>query len=272
MKNLLTFLLLFASITAISQDKIIKKNSEIINCKVTEIAADEVKYYYSENSKLVFGIDKALVEKIEFATGEVIEIEDNTFKNPEYYANQGKRALKINFLSPLFGTTEFAYEQSIKSGKSWETALGIVGLGNDIADINPRGVYGKFAYKFIKSPDFYMNRMHYSHILKGAYFAPEIAVRIMSYDKNRWNDYNYYSSSVQKPTIEREDNFSVALMLKIGKQWIFDDVFLIDIYTGIGYGFGGDDYEGLPYGFIVAPNEFPIAMTSGIKIGWVFGK
>ena len=266
MKNLVIFLLLLLSINAISQDKLIKKNSEIINCKVTEIAADEVKYYYTDNPKLIFGIDKALVEKIEFSTGEVIEIENNTFRNPEYYANQSKQALKINFLSPLMGSTEIIYERSIKPSKSWETALGIVGLGNDIQDINPRGIYGKFAYKFMRDPDFYMNRMHYSHILKGAYFAPEIAVRYMSFD----NHYYYYYDN--NSSEDREDLFTLALMLKFGKQWVFDDAFLLDIYAGVGYGFGTNEYEGMPYGFIVAPDEFPIAFSSGIRVGWVFGK
>ena len=266
MKDLVIFLLLLLSINAISQDKLIKKNSEIINCKVTEIAADEVKYYYADNPKLIFGIDKALVEKIEFSTGEVIEIENNTFRNPEYYANQSKQALKINFLSPLMGSTEIIYERSIKPSKSWETALGIVGLGNDIQDINPRGIYGKFAYKFMRDPDFYMNRMHYSHILKGAYFAPEIAVRYMSFD----NHYYYYYDN--NSSEDREDLFTLALMLKFGKQWVFDDAFLLDIYAGVGYGFGTNEYEGMPYGFIVAPDEFPIAFSSGIRVGWVFGK
>jgi len=267
MKNLVIFLLLLLSINAISQDKLIKKNSEIINCKVTEIAAGEVKYYYADNPKLIFGIDKALVEKIEFSTGEVIEIENNTFRNPEYYADQGKHALKINFLSPLMGSTEIIYERSIKPSKSWETALGIIGLGNDIQDINPRGVYGKFAYKFMRDPDFYSHRMHYSHILKGAYFAPEIAVRYMSFD----NHYYYYYSD-NNYSEDRENLFTLALMLKFGKQWVFDDAFLLDIYAGVGYGFGANDYEGMPYGFIVAPNEFPIAFSSGIRVGWVFGK
>lgn len=273
MKNPIILLLLLLSINAISQDKLIKKNSEIIDCKVTEIAADEVKYYYSDNPKLIFGIDKALVEKIEFSTGEVIEIEINTFRNPEYYADQGKHALKINFLSPLMGSTEIIYERSIKPSKSWEIALGIVGLGNDIQDVNPRGVYGKFAYKFMRDPDFYSHRMHYSHILKGAYFAPEIAARYMSFDSYIYGHYydssgNYHSNYSE----ERENLFTLALMLKFGKQWVFDDAFLLDIYAGVGYGFGANDYEGLPYGFIVAPDEFPIAFTSGIRVGWVFGK
>jgi len=63
------------------------------------------------------------------------------------------------------------YEQNIKPGKSWETALGIIGLGADPQDVNPRGVYGKFAYKFMRNPDFYSTKMHYSHILKGAYYG-----------------------------------------------------------------------------------------------------
>lgn len=273
MKNLLTFLLVFVTISAISQDRIIKKNSEIINCKVTEMAADEIKYYYEDRSKLIFGIDKALVERIEFGTGEVIEIEGNTFMDAEYYANQNKHALKVNFLSPLFGTTEFAYERAIKPGRSWETALGIIGLGNDVQDIDPRGVFGKFTYKFIRNPDFYINRMHYSHILKGAYFAPEIAIRYMSYDSYSY-DY-YYDSNGQyhgNNSEGREKLVTLALMLKLGKQWIFDDVFLLDIYAGVGYGIGADNYNGLPYGFIVAPEDFPIALTAGVKIGWVFGK
>lgn len=273
MKNLIVFLLILLSLNALSQDRIIKKNSEIINCKVTELAAGQVKYYYSDNPKLIFGIDNALVEKIEFSTGEVIEIENNSFKNSEYYVNQSKHALKINFLSPLVGSTEIIYEQNIKPGKSWETALGIIGLGFDPQAVNPRGVYGKFAYKFIRNPDFYSTKMHYSHILKGAYFAPEIAVRYMSFDSHNYDYYydsngNYHSNNSD----DRKELFTLAFMLKLGKQWIFDDSFLLDIYGGVGYGFGANDYEGLFYGFVVAPDEFPIAFSGGVRLGWIFGK
>jgi len=61
----------------------------------------------------------------------------------------------------------------------------------------------------------------------------------------------------------------MAILLKLGKQWVFDDSFLVDIYGGVGYGFGGDDYDVLSYGFIVA-SEVPVAFTGGIRIGWVF--
>jgi len=266
MKILIILLSALLTINAFAQDKIIKIGGAVIDCKVTEIAADEVKYYYADNPKLIFGIDKVLVEKIEFSTGEIIVMEKNTFKDPEYYAGQNKHALKINFTSPLTGSTELVYEQSVKPGKSWETALGIIGLGFDPQDYNPRGVFGKFAYKFMKDPDFYMQRMHYAHVLKGGYIAPEIALRYMSFVSDEY----LYTVNSNVETSDRKENFALAVMLKFGKQWVIDDSFLVDIFGGIGYGFGGDDYEILNYGFIVGDEEVPIAFTGGIRLGWVF--
>lgn len=265
MKTLITIFLAFISLSAIAQDKIIKKTGAVIECKVTEIASDEVKYYYAENPKLVFGIDKVLVEKIEFSTGEVIVMEENTFKNPEYYVGQHKHALKINFLSPLFGSTEFVYEQSVKPGKSWESAVGIIGLGFDLPDNNAKGVYGKFAYKFMKDPDFYLQRMHYSHILKGVYLAPEVAIRYLAYDTYSYSYRNDYYST----TSERAKEFSMAFFLKFGNQWVFNNSFLVDLYGGVGYGIGGDDEDAVMYGFIITP-EVPMSFTGGLRIGWVF--
>jgi hypothetical protein len=264
MKKILTFGLILIAFTAISQDKIVKLSGEEIACTVTEIASAEVKYYYEKNPKIIFGIDKALVDRVEFSTGEVIKIEGNTFNDAAYYTNQNKKALKINFLSPLMGSTEIVYEQNYKPGQSWEVALGIVGLGIDQMDINPKGAYGKFAYKFIRTPDYYMQRMHYSHILKGAYFAPELALRYVKYD--RWNYDYWYSDGSRTST----DEFAFALTLKFGKQWVFNDAFVVDSYFGLGYGLGNDNYDALNYGFIVGGEDFPMAVTAGLRIGWAF--
>jgi hypothetical protein len=266
MKTLIILLLALLSLSAISQDKIIKTSGDSIKCKVTEIDATQVKYHYANNPSLSFGLDKALVEKIIFETGEVVKMEGNSFKNAEYYAKQNKHALKINFLSPLMGSTEFIYEQSIRPGRSWEAAIGIIGLGADPQDYNPGGVFGKFAYKFIRDPDFYMQTMHYSHLLKGGYFAPEIGIRYMGYDA-----YNYNYGTGQESNI-RKERFDVALMMKLGKQWVFDDAFLVDVYAGIGYGIGGNVDDALNYGFIVGSGDFPVAFTTGIRLGWVFKK
>jgi len=268
MKKLTLFFLLLTSFAAFSQDRVIKNSGDTLNCKVTEIGTDQIKYYYSNNEKLIFGIDKALVKRIEFSTGEVIKIESNSFDNPEYYINQNRNVIKFNFLSPINTNLEFIYERSIKPGRSWETSLGIIGLGWDPNDYNPRGAYGKFAYKFIRKPDYYMQRMHYAHILKGAYIAPELAMRYTSYESYVYSDYDWQTYVSEK----RIDDFSVALTLKFGKQWVFDDGFIVDLFLGIGYGFSsksGDSYDVIPYGFIVA-SEVPLSFTGGLRIGWAF--
>ena len=269
MKNILIIVLLFLTISTFAQDKIIKKSGEIINCKVTEVAADEVKYFYSDNPKLIFGIDKAKLEKVEFSTGEVIAIKSDSFKDEDYYANQKKRALKIAFLSPLFGHTEISYEQYIEPGRTWEVALGIIGLGIDQYDNNAQGVYTKFAYKMIRKPEYYSQRMHYSHILKGAYIAPELALRYVSYDSDSYGTYDYNTGIYSGNTTTREKEFGIALTMKFGKQWVIDNNFIIDFYVGVGYGIGGEQQNGpLLYGFIAGPPEMPLAFTSGLRIGW----
>jgi hypothetical protein len=267
MKYLLSLFLIILSITTFAQDKIIKNTGDTINCKITELGATQVKYYYSDNPKLVFGIDKALVKKVKFATGEIIAMDKNSFNNDEYYANQSKHAIKVNFLSPLTGSLELTYEQNIKPGRSWETSLGIIGAGIDVMDVSPFGFYGKFAYKFIKSPDYYIQTMHYSHILKGGYIAPEIALRYFTYDKHDYYYYGDYNNTSQ----ERTDNFSFAIMLKLGKQWVFNGAFIVDLYFGVGYGLSANNhYDTFTYGFIAGDEEFPMSGTAGIRIGWGF--
>ncbi|MGE4288041.1 MAG: hypothetical protein AB7E36_05080 [Salinivirgaceae bacterium] len=264
MKKILTLGLILIAFVAMSQDKIVKLSGEEIACIVTEIASAEVKYYYEKNPKIIFGIDKALIDRIEFSTGEVIKIEGNTFNDAAYYSNQNKKALKINFLSPLMGSTEIVYEQNYQPGQSWEIALGIVGLGIDNQEINPKGAYTKFAYKFIRTPDYYMQRMHYSHILKGAYFAPELAFRYVKYDRRNY-DY-WYSDGTKTAT----DEFAFAFTLKFGKQWVFNDTFIVDTYFGLGYGMGKNNYDVLNYGFIAGDDDLPMAVTAGLRIGWAF--
>lgn len=112
-----------------------------------------------------------------------------------------------------------------------------------------------------------MQRMHFAHILKGAYLAPEVAVRYLTYEKYGY----YYGNNYNNYTPGRGAEFSMAIFLKFGKQWIFDNSFLVDFYGGIGYGIQEEYDDALTYGYVVM-SEVPIALTGGIRIGWVFGK
>ena len=162
------------------------------------------------------------------------------------------------------GSTQFTYERSLRPGKSIEATLGIIGLGFDPQEVNPRGATFKIGYKFIKTPDYILPGMRSSHILNGGYIRPELIFNAYSYE-------NYYYDYMYNPEASsRTNSFSGAIVLNIGKQWVFSDSFLIDFYIGAGYGFASDsgdmDYH---YGFAGGFSEFPIALTGGLRIGFL---
>ncbi len=265
---LLILIVNILSLTGFAQDKIIKTDKDTIQCQIKEIGDDEIKYIRNDfRGDIIFGIDKNKVSRIIFSDGKELTF-TNSMYDPAQYERQNKNALKIGFLSPLFGATSFSFEHSLKPGSSLEATLGIIGLGTDIGGDNARGLYLKFGYKFIKSPDFYLKGMRYAHILKGAYIRPEIS--FSDYKINPYLDF-YYNES-QSGSISRENhNTMFAVMINFGKQWVMQDRFLIDWFTGFGYGFGhSNDSEPFHYAFTGGVPEFPLAITSGLRIGVLF--
>lgn len=262
-------IILFISLSGFAQDQIIKKNADTLNCKVKEIAMDEIKYSLPDfPSDVSFSIDKDAVSKVIFNNGKELEIKKE-MTNPANYMDNKKNAIKVDFLSPLTGNTTFSYERSLKPARSIEGTLGIIGLGADYNDLDPRGAFVKFGMKFIKSPDFYLRGMRYAHVLKGAYIRPEIQFGYYSRLNDVYN-YDYYYNYYEYA--EREENFTMAIMLNIGKQWVFDNSFLVDWYVGVGYGFdsNSDDYNEYHYSFVNASEDVPLSFTAGLKIGFLF--
>jgi len=264
----LKFVMLFSFFFALTaelsaQDLIIKKDTDTLYCKVREIGTEEVKYALPDYpSDLLFSLTKEKISKLIFENGKEMSFQ-NEMDNPMNYSDQNKNAIKIDFLSPLTGNTTFAYERSLKPGQSIEATLGVIGLGFDPNNYSPRGSFVKFGMKFIKSPDFYLKGMRYAHILKGAYVKPEIGFGFFSkytdiyYDP--WD--SYYSTT-------REDYFSMIVQVVVGKQWVVNDIFLVDFYGGVGYGFDGGDGE-YHYGYAITP-EVPLSFSAGLKIGVLF--
>ncbi|MCD4696659.1 MAG: hypothetical protein K8S16_10515 [Bacteroidales bacterium] len=266
---LISLMLIIFSATLFGQDVIHKRNSETINCKVKEIGVDQIKYSLPEyDEDLIFSIDKENVKKIVFENGKEMAFEKE-MTNPENYAENYRNAIKVDFLSPLTGNTTFSFERSIKPGQSWEATLGLIGLGVDPRDRNPSGFFTKFGYKFIKSPDFYLRGMRYAHILKGGYVKPEIIIGYYSRDYEMY-DYNYNTWSSSYYT-ERRDVLNGAIILNLGKQWIYSNSFLVDFFVGVGYGFDSDNYEeNYHYGHQTATEEVPLSFAAGLKIGFLF--
>ena len=133
-----------------------------------------------------------------------------------------------------------------------EFTLSLIGLGFN----NPEDAVGlgmKAGYKFIRSPDHFIRGMRYAHILKGGYVKPELSfARYTLRSKN-------------------EDVVKAALMVNLGKQWIFSDVFLVDLYFGVGYGMTTSRIEDpeYPHDFVVVDPEFPLALDAGFRLGFL---
>ena len=96
-----------------------------------------------------------------------------------------------------------------------------------------KGAFVRFGYKFIKSPDYYLRGMKYAHILKGSYIRPEILFGSYS-ESYSYQEYNYYGYPSNTTTTINDRITYGAFQLSFGKQFIFNDLFLVDYYLGVG--------------------------------------
>jgi hypothetical protein len=263
-KLLLLGVALFLGFQSFAQDRIIKKDQSEILCTVIEIGLDEIKYKSRDQTdQIVYSIDKDQILKIVFENGRV-QVIDNDMKNPVYYADQKKWMIKTGILGPLTSQMNFSLEKSIRPGRSLEATLGIIGLGFS-NDWNAGGAYLKAGYKFIATPNYSMRGMRYSHLLKGFYIRPEVAFSAFSRDDS-------YSTN-------RDDIVGGAVLLNLGKQWVFDDAMGLDLFFGVGYGFDNwsitvdypyyGDEPVYHYGWFNGTQEVPIAFTAGLRIGFL---
>ncbi len=281
---LFSFTNLFSQVTL---DTIYKKSGKIMVVKVTEVLPDVVKYVYHNGAdSIIMGVDREELKKIAFANGAVQSFIAEMI-NPEHYADQHKSDLKMDFLAPTLYHVSIAYERSIKPGMSWESGVSIIGIGNRPEDYRTtNGAIMSGGLKFMLSPDYYASRQHYAHILKGGY------IRIQGYLGYYTESYASYLNSnnngyyyTQTPFTEK-DNYTVgALHIQFGKQYIFDNIFLFDIYAGLGYDFvsvssnnpDANNYTfdasnngGYYYNFLGLGGSVPLSLSAGMRIGILF--
>lgn len=246
-------------------DKLIKRDSTIINCEVREIGDDEIKY--SEEgirSDILIGIDKNKVAKILFADGREMIIKDS-MNNSEEYGKQRKNAIKVNVFLPLSGAFELGYERSLVPGRSFESSIGIIYGGNEQqASMEASGIFIKAGYKFIKDPDFYLKGMRYAHILKGSYIKPELALSTFSYDKSKLT--GWLNLSPEKPIGSAT---TLAVLLNVGKQVVYSNRFVFDWFIGAGYILGGR-VESLRYFAFTGTSGSSFTLSGGVRIGLLF--
>ena len=273
------FFILFIFVLGASshaQDKVYRKNGEVLKVKIIEISSTEIKYrIYGEADGPIYVLEKDRIKKIEYENGRV-EKPVADIKDPEQYSDQLKKAIKINFLSPLFGYTQFSYEKSLGVGKSYELTMAIIGAGkNQTIDLytypqaekkNQFGIALGAGYKFNKLPDFLFGRTRFTHLMQGAYAKPNFYL-------GNYSENVVVNKGTGQYVVERQNVTFGALQLELGKQWVFGDKFLLDLYWG--FGIGADNkkedyyYDTEAYNYIIQRlgTSPGFALNGGIKLG-----
>ena len=275
-KGVLLLLCCLLGSSLYAQDKIHKKGGEVLEVKILEVSPDEIKYkLFSDPDGPIFIIDKDRILKVVYASGRS-ETYQNTLDDSELYIGQKNQNLKLNFLSPLLGYTHLSYERHLRPGRSMEFSLGIIGLGKkqyiedwgeDKLIEKQAGAFASFGYKFIRLPDFKTRNQKYTHVMQGAYIKPE--VMLGHFGRNAYDDSNIKT---------REKITFGGVLINLGKQWVYSDLFVLDIYGGIGYSFSDErdddeDYfnynRGRYYGMLSTGDDSSIGFSGGIRVGFM---
>jgi hypothetical protein len=283
MRTLFLFIvsMLLVATSLKAQDKIYRKNGQVVKVKILEISSSEIKYrIWGDDNGPIYVLEKDRIKKIQYENGRV-ETPTLDIKDPEQYEDQLKKAIKVNFLSPLSGYLQFGYEKSTGVGKSYELTMAIIGAGkNETIEYssypnlktekrNQFGVAVGAGYKFNKLPDFLFGRTRFTHIMQGAYAKPIL------YLGNYSENVVVYKTNQQ--VVERQNVTFGALQIELGKQWVFGDKFLLDLYWG--FGIGADNkkdnndyfYNNEAYNYVIQRlgTSPGFALNGGLKIGFL---
>lgn len=240
----ITFLiicLLFSGVFLFAQDKIYRQNGKIVEAKIIEVSSSEIRYKeYNNPNGPIYVLEADRIKKIVYENGKEEKFEDN-LKDPERYEGQLKKAIKLNFFSPLYGYTEIGFEKSTGVGKGFEISAGFIGLGkseridwyyNQVDNVkkSQSGAFISGGYKFGKLPSFILfGKTRMSHIMQGTYVKPILYLGYYKENQIVEKGNSTYEVGKQKVTFG-------ALQIELGKQWVFGNKVLLDIYYGLGYG------------------------------------
>jgi hypothetical protein len=264
-----TLLLIFAiAVTALvtdvtAQDVIVLKTGDKVEAKIIEINDVEVKYReYNDPDGIIFTMSRGKIREIRYETGRR-EKEEPEEMDEAYYVDDGKHAVKLNFIALANATTILLYEYGLNPGSSLEAALKINGLGFNNQE--ERSGFGfDVGYK-VKMGSLFRKRGSYrpKHFLAGGYFKPVVGFNYVKFDEG--HDYNKYTY--------------VHFGFDFGVQWVLRNAIALDLFLGWHYyggnfedKYGGDTGSG---GFINDGNLFGdsnSALSIGMNIGGVFGK
>jgi hypothetical protein len=273
--TIIILLCLFA-LSLNAQDVIIKKNGEKLTVIVKEVSANSITYYnYKDPNQVLFTIDKTLINKINFAYGNKIKVE-NPENDPYYFSDNRTNNLLVNFSSFTSNTLGISYEKALKQRQSVLIELKVYGLGNKgILEERRNGVGLDIAYRLKVKSLFRKAQYKPKHILSGPYFSPIIGFST--------------GTIVEKPFIFAYDDATTPnsyttshtvahFGLQYGRQWIIENLFSIDTSIGYHYYLGSvtdksldsNSNRSLRLGNMVGNKN--VLLSFNLRVGFLFGK
>ncbi|MEN0002484.1 MAG: hypothetical protein AAF798_00015 [Bacteroidota bacterium] len=247
--------LLILHFTSSAQDMIHLVDQTMMETKVIEISDQQVKYKaYDGQNGPTFVVPAHRIEKVVLQDGT-----EHTFESPEEsafdFAQLPKRALKFSFLSPVVnGFTSVTYEQMLSAKTSFEARIAFIGLGRSMNGPEAAGIGTTVGYKFYLGSRTTSNDAYLRSLFHGSYLRFDATLGTYKYRET------------ERFRTDEQVVFG-GLTASLGKQWVFGERVLLDLYGGVGYGSSNDDRG---TNFILHTTPAGLAFSGGLKIGFLF--
>ncbi len=281
--------LLLAAVRLNAQDTLIYNNGDKRIVTIIEIGLDEIKFRnINDSSDVIRVVEKEEFKGIRLFSGESVLLNQQPMAARYTPKDMSKtHDIKINFLNPLYNLFSISYEQMIKPWLNAEAEVGIIGVGLTSSSSGGHGYSIRNGIKLLKRPNFKLRGQGLSHPLNGGYFMPELTfnhytrdIEYWDYSSGFWGSYSSYTEKVKYT--------NMAFTLTFGKQHYLSAGILIDYYVSVGYNvqlingkraqdtpetdlnYDGGFIDYSPYNFLYGGLDFPIAFSSGIRMGFAF--
>ncbi len=174
-----------------------------------------------------------------------------------------QNTVKATFLSIFSGSPRLTYERALTEHTSAEITCGMIGMGYDMLnDVDPLGYVVKAAYKYT-----FFGRQHDASALNGFYVKPEVQWANFVY-ANKGHSSNAKMLLYELPCRNHVSRWSI--MAEGGWQHLFGR-FVVDIYVGLGYSWGGVNEDNYYHGVMMFPHyDSHLAVTGGCRLGYAF--
>lgn len=251
----LIFLITTLYLDCKSQDMVNNRNTSIDGNSISmaeTLPADDITNYYSENFSLTLQKEEALYG---FQSTVKTKEQDSLAESKRWPERKGN-GIKFNLVFPV-GSAVFYFEKGMKRGRSLDIGIGIIGLGF-MSNDNSGGGFFRIGAKYIRQSKEYTQGLKYVHPLHGTYIKPEFSFGM--FGKKVW----YSDKHLLVAT--------GAVQMILGKQWIFSNVLMVDLYGGLGFAFVSDssyDTQSV-YGYYTINKDIPLQISAGINVGFAF--